>query len=184
MSDAAAHPTIPARVTASELAKAIGVDVSAVQVVLASREEPDSPDDVLDARLATEVASTLGHEIEVEPRDLALECLYEIDSRSPEEMRAGLPPRVQRMVSGVVTGAESLDADIEGASEHWSVARMPLIDRAILRLGLWELRNDPDTPTAVVVSEAVRLANVYSTGRSGAFVNGVLATLAKSARPR
>jgi N utilization substance protein B len=86
------------------------------------------------------------------------------------------------MVTGVTAEAESLDHDIEAASQHWAVARMPLLDRAILRLGLWELRNDPDTPTAVVVSEAVRLANTYSTGRSGAFINGVLATLAKSTR--
>jgi N utilization substance protein B len=59
---------------------------------------------------------------------------------------------------------------------------MPLIDRAILRLALWELKNDPETPTAVIVSEAVRLANTYSTSRSGSFVNGVLGTLAKTLR--
>ena len=51
---------------------------------------------------------------------------------------------------------------------------MPVIDRSILRLGLYELRHVTDTPTAVVVSEAVRLAKTYSTERSGAFVNGVL----------
>lgn len=183
MSDGRTQPSIPARVTASELARTIGVDVSAVQAVLAARGEPDSPDDVLDSSLAAETAKTLGFEVEVEPRDLALECLYEIDSRAPQPIREGLPPRVLRMVSGVVGEAESLDTDIEAASEHWSVARMPLIDRAILRLGLWELRNEPGTPTSVVVSEAVRLANTYSTGRSGSFINGVLATLAKSVRP-
>lgn len=183
MSDDPIHPSIPARVTASELARKVGVDVSVVQAVLAARGEPDSPDFVLDSSLAVETAKTLGFEVEVEPRDLALECLYEIDSRAPQPMREGLPPRVLRMVSGVVGEAESLDTDIEAASEHWSVARMPLLDRAILRLGLWELRNEPGTPTSVVVSEAVRLANTYSTGRSGAFINGVLATLAKSVRP-
>lgn len=183
MSDGPTHPSIPARVTASELARKIGLDVSAVQAVLEARGEPDSPDDVLDSSLAVETAKTLGFEVEVEPRDLALECLYEIDSRAPQPMRDDLPQRVLRMVSGVVGEAESLDIDIEAASEHWSVARMPLIDRAILRLGLWELRNEPGTPTSVVVSEAVRLANTYSTGRSGAFINGVLATLARSVRP-
>jgi transcription antitermination protein NusB len=183
MSDGPTHPSIPARVTASELARKIGLDVTAVQAVLVARGEPDSPDDVLDSSLAIDTAKTLGFEVEVEPRDLALECLYEIDSRAPQPIREGLPPRVHRMVSGVVGEAESLDSDIEAASEHWSVARMPLIDRAILRLGLWELRNEPGTPTSVVVSEAVRLANTYSTGRSGAFINGVLATLARSVRP-
>jgi N utilization substance protein B len=182
MSDGAAQRKIPARVTASQLAEVIGLDVSAVQAVLTARGEPDRPTDLMDANVASETARTLGFEVHVEPRDLALECLYEIDTRSPEQLPEGISPRVKRMVSGVTAEAESLDHDIEAASQHWAVARMPLLDRAILRLGLWELRNDPDTPTAVVVSEAVRLANTYSTGRSGAFINGVLATLAKSAR--
>jgi N utilization substance protein B len=56
---------------------------------------------------------------------------------------------------------------------------MPVVDRAILRLGLYELRHEPETPVAVVVSEAVRLAKTYSTEKSGAFVNGVLAALAE-----
>jgi N utilization substance protein B len=60
---------------------------------------------------------------------------------------------------------------------------MPVVDRSILRLGLFELMHEPNVPTAVIVSEAVRLARTYSTERSGSFVNGVLATLARSARP-
>jgi N utilization substance protein B len=59
---------------------------------------------------------------------------------------------------------------------------MPVVDRAILRLGLYELRYETDTPAAVVVAEAVRLAKTFSTERSGAFVNGVLATLAEQER--
>lgn len=117
-----------------------------------------------------------------EPRDLALERLYELDSRVEEVSGEDLPPRAARMVSGVSEQRESLDHKIEEASENWSIARMPMIDRAILRLSLWELENDPGTPTAVIVSEAVRLAETYSTARSGSFVNGVLASLARSVR--
>jgi transcription antitermination protein NusB len=117
-----------------------------------------------------------------EPRDLALERLYEIDSRHSEDPTENLSPRVARMVQGVIDDSEELDGEIEEASEHWSVARMPMVDRAILRLALWELKNDPATPTAVIVSEAVRLATTYSTTRSSAFVNGVLAALAKVVR--
>lgn len=117
-----------------------------------------------------------------EPRDLALERLYELDSRIEEVSVEDLPPRAARMVSGVSEQRESLDHKIEDASENWSIARMPMIDRAILRLSLWELENEPGTPTAVIVSEAVRLAGTYSTARSGSFVNGVLAALAKSVR--
>jgi N utilization substance protein B len=59
---------------------------------------------------------------------------------------------------------------------------MPVIDRSILRIGLYELLEEEDVPTAVIVSEAVRLAKTYSTERSGSFVNGVLATLANEVR--
>jgi N utilization substance protein B len=82
----------------------------------------------------------------------------------------------------VVESLDDLDAQIESVSEHWSVARMPLVDRNIIRLGLFELQSRPEPSTAVIVSEAVRLAQVYSTEKSGSFVNGVLATLAKSVR--
>jgi N utilization substance protein B len=82
----------------------------------------------------------------------------------------------------VLEHVRELDDDIDSASEHWRVQRMPVVDRAILRLGLYELRYEPDTPAAVVVAEAVRLAKTFSTERSGAFVNGVLATLAEKER--
>ncbi len=117
-----------------------------------------------------------------EPRDLALVRLYEMDSKAEEVSVEGLPPRAVRMVLGVSEQRESLDHKIEEASENWSIARMPMVDRAILRLSLWELENEPGTPTAVVVSEAVRLAGTYSTSRSGSFVNGVLASLARTVR--
>lgn len=113
-----------------------------------------------------------------EPRDLALEALYEADQRELSETTADLPHKAARLVAGVLAHLEELDAEIDAASEHWRIARMPVVDRAILRLGLYELRYEPETPVAVVVSEAVRLAQTFSTEKSGAFVNGVLAALA------
>jgi transcription antitermination protein NusB len=117
-----------------------------------------------------------------EPRDLALQALYQTEITGDSSDVEHLSGKVETLVRGVLEHREELDNEIELASEHWSVARMPVIDRSILRLGLFELRHAPDTPTAVVVSEAVRLAKTYSTERSGAFVNGVLASLARSAR--
>jgi N utilization substance protein B len=117
--------------------------------------------------------------VTVEPRDLALEALYEADQRDLNTIStAGLPPKAARLVTGVLAHRDELDAEIDAASEHWRVARMPVVDRAILRLGLYELRHEPGTPVAVVIAEAVRLAKTFSTERSGAFVNGVLAALA------
>jgi N utilization substance protein B len=117
-----------------------------------------------------------------EPRDVALQALYQAEISGDTSEFDDLSGRVGFLVRGVLDHKEELDNEIESASEHWSVARMPVIDRSILRLGLFELRHGRETPTAVVVSEAVRLAKTYSTERSGAFVNGVLASLARTTR--
>jgi transcription antitermination protein NusB len=117
-----------------------------------------------------------------EPRDIALQALYQAEISGDGTDFADLSGKAGFLVRGVLEHKEELDNEIESASEHWSVARMPVIDRSILRIGLFELRHGRDTPTGVVVSEAVRLAKTYSTERSGAFVNGVLASLARAPR--
>lgn len=123
--------------------------------------------------------------IRSEPRDLALFALYEADQRRLRraEIEASYAPKVTRLVRGVEEHLQELDATIDGVSKRWRVARMPPVDRAILRLGLFELRFEKGTPMAVIVSEAVRLAKIYSTERSGAFVNGILSKLAVVERP-
>ncbi|GEM_PF-1254128 len=180
--DPAATQSIPARVTVEQLASALGRDLVEVQAVLSARDEPSAPDDVVGADLAIAVAGVLGVVIHIEARDLALETLYQIELGGEAGGVETLTGRVAFLVRGVLEHKEDLDHEIESASEHWSVARMPVIDRSILRIGLFELRHSKETPTAVVVAEAVRLAKTYSTDRSGAFVNGVLAALARSAR--
>jgi transcription antitermination protein NusB len=118
-----------------------------------------------------------------EPRDLALQALYQADLLGLDQLAEDLdlPAKARRLAEGVLTHLRELDGIIEAASEHWRIDRMPVVDRAILRLGLFELRHE-NTPTGVVISEAVRIAKAYSTDKSGAFVNGVLATLATTQR--
>jgi transcription antitermination protein NusB len=120
-----------------------------------------------------------------EPRDLAIQALFEADLMGRAELGddTGLPTKARRLAEGVLAHRAELDRTIEAASDNWRVDRMPAVDRAILRLALFELRHEPATPTAVVISEAVRIAKEYSTDKSGAFVNGVLAALAGSERP-
>ena len=171
--------TIPARITVTELARVCSVDVEKAQAVLVARSEPDAPGELLGPDVSVAVARTLGKQVTIEPRDLALEILYEIDT-------SGLDPdggsgRTKRLVQGVLEKRQALDKSIEEASEHWSVARMPIVDRAILRIALYELLEE-EVPTAVIISEAVKLAGIYSTERSGSFINGVLATLAREVR--
>ncbi len=127
---------------------------------------------------------TVPGESSAEPRDLALVALYESDQRgSAIEIDPAFPAKAARLIKGVRDHLQDLDTSIDGVSTRWRVARMPPIDRGILRLGLYELRFEPNTPMAVVVSEAIRLAQTYSTERSGAFVNGILAKLAVIERP-
>lgn len=118
-----------------------------------------------------------------EPRDLALQALYQADRTGDPGNVDALPGKARRLVDGVLSRIEELDTTIAGVSDHWSIERMPVVDRAILRLGLYELRYVPSVPAAVVVNEAVRLAKTYSTQRSGVFVNGILASLAETERP-
>jgi N utilization substance protein B len=172
--------TIPARITVTGLAEVIEGTLEEVQSVLRDRGEPDGPDDVLGWEVAMGVAEELGEPVTVEPRDLALELLYEFEAKG--ELTGAPEGRAGRLALGVIDELHRLDSMIEEVSEHWTVARMPVVDRNILRIGLYELERVPEVPTAVIVSEAVRMAQTYSTERSGSFVNGVLATLARSVR--
>ncbi len=171
---------IPARLTAHDLAEAIGRPLTEVQAVLEARQEPAAPDDFLSGDLAAAVAKSLGTRVAIEARDRALESLYQWETVG--ELSDVPSGRAERLARGVVENLDDLDAGIESVSEHWSIARMPIVDRNIIRLGLFELRNEPQTSTGVIVSEAVRLAQTYSTEKSGSFVNGILASLAKKAR--
>lgn len=182
MSDSGSGTSIPARLAVADLAELIDIPLVEVQAVLTARGEPSSPKEVIGPETSATVAAILGRRVRIEARDLAVEALYEFDSRGETEL-GELSERAAELVAGVLRCQERLDHEIEQASEHWTVARMPSVDRTVLRLGLYELLEHPNTPTAVVVSEAVRLAQTYSTEKSGAFVNGVLASLARIARP-
>ncbi len=128
-------------------------------------------------------------------RETAMQALYYIDFRNGEAnhrladflesvpVAAKAKDYFDTLLSGVLTVRPQLDAIIERFSNNWRVNRMSLVDRNVLRLGLWELQHQAEIPVAVIVSEAVRLAKAYSTEHSGRFVNGVLATLASSVRP-
>jgi N utilization substance protein B len=118
-----------------------------------------------------------------------LELLYEADARGSslqsvvDDLIAPDP-----FVVGLVLGVGETQADVDGWIERfargWTIERMPVVDRAILRIAIYELASAPDTPTGVVISEAVELAKRYSTEDSGRFVNGVLASVAAEVRGR
>ena len=117
-------------------------------------------------------------------REEALRALYEADQRTGEiETTLTLPGgRAGRIVSGVLAQINEIDETLETVSANWRVDRMPPVDRALLRIGLWELRNDPGTSIGTIIDEAVELAKRYSTEQSGRFVTGVLGALADRER--
>lgn len=123
-----------------------------------------------------------------EARERALALAYEQEQRavSAEELLGALPvppdAYATRLVVGVEVHQEEIDAIIRKLSEHWALERMPVVDRALLRIGVFELGWVPDVPTAVVISEAVELAKQYSTKDSGRFVNGLLGRIAELLR--
>ncbi|MEK9987576.1 MAG: transcription antitermination factor NusB [Aquiluna sp.] len=85
----------------------------------------------------------------------------------------------ETIVTGVKTNREALDSRLQNLSEGWKLERMPYLDRAILRMGAWEILFNPEVPNEVAISEAVNLASELSTEESPKFINGVLARLAK-----
>ena len=171
--------TLPGSLTVAELATALDRPIPEVAHELESMDEPFGDSDVVPGRLAVKVAKALGLEARVEPRHQALEHLYALETHGEPTMPDG---RAGLIVTGVVERLEDLDRQIESVSQHWTVSRMPVIDRNVLRIAVFELESDPELPTAVIVSEAVRLASTYSTERSASFVNGVLSSLAKAIR--
>jgi N utilization substance protein B len=86
-----------------------------------------------------------------------------------------------RLLEGVVANRARIDELITEHAEGWSLARMPVVDRAVLRLGLYELLFCDDVPDVVAIDEAVELAKNLSTDDSPRFVNGVLGRIGDTA---
>jgi N utilization substance protein B len=123
-----------------------------------------------------------------EARERALGLCYELDVRHVvvEDLLAGLPappdPYAETVVRGVAEHLDEIDSLLAKFSERWAVDRMPAVDRALLRMGTYELGWERDLPSGVVISEAVELAQEYSTKDSGRFVNGLLSRIAEELR--
>lgn len=120
-------------------------------------------------------------------RKRALDVLYEAGQRAADPMAVlrerlaqsdpPVPEYAAGLVEGVVTHQERIDELLSTYAEQWTLARMPPVDLAALRIGAYELLWCPDVPDGVAVSEAVALVSSLSTEDSAGFVNGLLARL-------
>ena len=123
-----------------------------------------------------------------EARETALGVLYAAEAQSRDLLevltdRPVAPARyVVEIVEGVAATMDQLDEMIGHYAEGWRTDRMPAVDRALLRMAVYELCHRLDVPTAAVLSEVVDLAGDYSTERSSRFVNGVVSAVAAEVR--
>lgn len=83
---------------------------------------------------------------------------------------------IRQLVAGVSQRAEELDATLQPIAPEWPIDQIARMDRAVLRIGLYELENEKDVPPKVVINEAVELAKAFGGENSSKFVNGVLGT--------
>ena len=121
-------------------------------------------------------------------RKRALDVLYAADARGADPLdvlteridsvgsadAVPLGEYAEVLVRGVAAHADRIDDLLSEHAEGWTLDRMPAVDRAILRIGVYELVYSPDVPAAVAVDEAIELAKSLSTDNSPRFINGVL----------
>ncbi len=128
-------------------------------------------------------------------RKRAIDILYSADVRQislrdalgKEAVRAANEPERQAswlyardIVDGIADHQAEIDEQIETYAQGWTLARMPTVDRAILRIGVWELLYNDEIPTGVAINEAVESAKTLSTDESSGFVNGLLGKIAEA----
>ena len=97
----------------------------------------------------------------------------------PQDARGKLKAFAEERVAGVLGDLEGIDAVISGLLVGWTLDRLGTVERAVLRMGIWEMRST-DVPKPVVINECIDLANWFSGPRTRSLVNGVLDRFAKS----
>jgi N utilization substance protein B len=120
-------------------------------------------------------------------REQALQILFQHDmlkSHASSPSGVDVPPAalpfVDQLVQGVLTHLPELDGLLVQFAEHWSLDRMAVVDRNLLRFALYELLYLDDIPAKVTINEAIEIAKRYGAQESGAFVNGILDRIVKS----
>jgi N utilization substance protein B len=127
-----------------------------------------------------------------EARRTAIDILYQSDVTSTDpgavlgswaDAGRTLDPFTSEIVAGVAEHLPEIDRLLDARAEGWAVERMAAVDRAILRVAVFELLHRPDVPRSVAISEAVQAASDLSAEAASRFVNGVLGRIAGELRP-
>ena len=121
-------------------------------------------------------------------RKRALDVLFQADLKGVDpcsvfdefsvQADGPLNPYTEEIVRGVAANQARIDEVITTYAHDWTLTRMPVVDRNLVRLASWEIIYNPDVPDGVAIDEAVELAKSLSTDESPAFINGLLAKIA------
>lgn len=111
--------------------------------------------------------------LDINPKD-ATSDLEAFCAQNQEALTETVKPFFMEIVQGVREGLETIDDLLNRYSKNWKLSRMPVVDRNIMRMAVFELLNCPDIPASVTINEAVEIGKKYGTRDSGAFINGVL----------
>lgn len=113
------------------------------------------------------------------------EPIDEIIEKNISQMAGGLEDTefIFKLARGVIEHIKDLDELITEIAPEWPVAQIPLVDRNVLRIGIYELKYEKDIPPKVAINEAVELAKTFAGESAGKFINGVLGTLYKKMHP-
>jgi transcription antitermination protein NusB len=120
----------------------------------------------------------------------AVQSLYQIDMTGVDydeaigtvlEEDEETTPFLTSLVKGTMAHTDEIDEDLNGAMEHWTIGRVANVNRAIMRMAVYEMKWEEDIPVNVSLNEAIDLAKGFSADEeSGRFVNGVLSKIAES----
>jgi len=124
-------------------------------------------------------------------RQAALELLYQHDiygcdlnAAIARHVRVAdakpIPDFALRLLNGIAPNHKVIDELIDKNAENWAIERLPLIDRNILRIAIYEMLFEPSIPYSVSINEAIELAKLFGSAESGKFINGVLGHVAVS----
>ncbi len=130
-------------------------------------------------RRAREYALQLLFQIDLTGNDLSEELLQEFWEGIIEDDDE-VKNFTYNIVNGTTENIAKIDEIIKKAAEHWSISRMAVIDRNILRAATYELFFSPDIPPSVAINEAIEISKKYSTEDSSSFINGILDKIQKS----
>jgi N utilization substance protein B len=122
-------------------------------------------------RRAREIALQVLYQLDIDPQDPKKVVAFHWENFQPSEQAREF---CLRLVEGVLQNQKEIDPLIEEKSENWTLKRMAVVDRNILRLAVFELRYCPDIPFKVTLNEAIELAKKFGADDSGAFINGIL----------